>query len=150
MLSVISEVTIIKKIYKDIHTFVVCVVEMTNPIVDRLNERGVNFSPYQWEGGYNGLYNSVKSYYDLRMFVLDGDVNTKIFTMKEIVPHVADLLPEEQKRELSDILQRQLTDNRMCDIGGSTSYADNEDTTTVSSSGRYALRELEHLQMSIK
>lgn len=118
---------------------------MVNGIVARLNERRVNFTPYQWEGGYNGLYDSVVSYDDLKRLILVNDANTKIFTMKHIVPLVADLLTGEERRDLSDILTRQLKDDRMCDIGLSTSYADDEDASTISSSARYAIGELEKI-----
>lgn len=139
----IADNTTITPYSNDIANMIVKGIEKTNAIAHRLQERKIHFSPYQWEGGYNHLYDSIRSYSSLKKFLQEDDVNTKIFTMKEIAPLVTDLLTEEERRELLDILKHQLTDDRMCDIGGSTSYADNEDTLTVSRSARYALSELE-------
>lgn len=33
---------------------------LAESISQRLNKRRINFSPYQWEGGYDGLYDEIK------------------------------------------------------------------------------------------
>lgn len=139
----IADNTTITPISNDIANMIVKEIER-NAITHRLQERRTHFGPHQWEGGYNHLYDSIRLYSDLKMFLQNDDANTKIFIMKEIVPLVVDLLSEEERSQLSDILKRQLRDDRMCEIpSAGASYADEEDTTTVSSSARYALNELE-------
>ena len=124
---------------------------MVNPIIERLNKTRIEFSPCQWESGCSGLYDSVKSYDDIKKLILNDDVNAKIFTMGMIVPYVTDLLNWEEKRELSDILKKQLKDNRFCRIqGGDACCADEEDTTTVSGSARYALSTLTGLEYRLR
>jgi len=120
---------------------------LAESISQRLNKKRINFSPYQWEGLYNGLYDEIKSYEDIKAHLskpvpkiqLGEDTNKRIFIMGNIIPEIVNLLTLQEKRDLENILKNHLNDNRMCDIGGSTSYADNEDTSTVSGSAEYAL-----------
>jgi hypothetical protein len=123
----------------------------TNSIAERLTKTKTEYSSSQWEGGYNGLYDSVKSYGDLKRLILSDDVNTKIFTMTNMIAPLTDLLSETETEELSGILREQLTDDRLCQIpGGSTSYADDEDISSVSNSARYALSTLTGLEYSVR
>ncbi|RLG27030.1 hypothetical protein DRN76_00615 [Methanosarcinales archaeon] len=112
---------------------------MGNPIAERLKERRVNFGPHQLEGGYNHLYSSIKSVKDLVLLIYRDDVNTKIFTMLHIVPQVVDLLTLDERVSVFHAIKQQVMDERMCNIGYSTSYADEEDTTTVAGAARSAL-----------
>jgi hypothetical protein len=115
-------------------------IEEINDMVNRINEKRANFSFHQWEGGYNHLYDSVKSYVDLIKVLQEDDENVRIFTMSNIIPLVADLLSKDERKNLSDILKNYLSDDRMCRIASAgASYADDEDTRTVSDSARNTL-----------
>jgi len=120
---------------------------MGNPIAERLKERRVNFGPHQLEGGYNHLYSSIKSVKDLVLLIYRDDVNTKIFTMLHIVPQVVDLLTLDERVSVFHAIKQQVMDERMCNIGYSTSYADEEDTKFGKS--RYDLFEEEKRWMEI-
>ena len=141
---------------------------MTNPLQKRLIGKGI-FNPYQWEGGYNHLFNEIKSYEDVKAHLSKPvpltppptcphneeewkwrenwarrgeDTNERIFLMRNIVPLVIDLFSQEEREDLEKIVRDHLDDNRMCDIGHSTSYADDEDTSTVAQSARCLLNEI--------
>lgn len=119
---------------------------MDTQIAKRLKEKRVNYSPYQWEGGYNWIQDSINSYEDLKKLLLEKNTNTKIFTMLRIIPEIIDLLSQIETRDLAEVLQTQLSDNRMCEISYPGSYADEEDDSTVASSARFALQQIRNLE----
>ncbi|MFH1510710.1 MAG: hypothetical protein ABIF10_03385, partial [Candidatus Woesearchaeota archaeon] len=92
-----------------------------------------------WESVCSHLYDTIESYGDLKKFILSGTVNERIFSMKNILPDIVGLLTDPQRKELSDILKTKIHDDTLCDIGGSYSYADNEDTCTVGHAANNAL-----------
>ena len=61
-----------KFLYKNLYRmkFSLYYLKMTSEITKRIDDRKVDFTPYQWESGCIGLYHSVKSYSDLREFIL--------------------------------------------------------------------------------
>lgn len=117
------------------------IAEKQETIADRLRERNPRFSIYQWEYNSN-LYGAIKSYDDLKECILENDTNTRISAWR-IVSEIADLLTEEQREDLVAIAQEHLLDTRMCEIGYGGSYADDEDTSTVSNRAQASLIQLE-------
>ena len=111
---------------------------MGETILERLQQRRIQFSPYQWASGSKNLF-GIRDYEELCNYAWSDDVNTRIFINEYVIPEIVDILSLEQRGRLSDILRRQLPDKRMCEIGGSTSYFDNEDTRTVSGSAKAAI-----------
>ncbi|MDO8459873.1 MAG: hypothetical protein Q7S74_02065 [Nanoarchaeota archaeon] len=111
-------------------------------MANRLLERRVNFSSSQWEGRYNHLYNVIRCYDDVKGFIKCSDINTRIFTLVYIVPEIADLINIDERRELYDLIYGQFSDNRQVEIG-STMQCEDEETITVSSAARYALKKTE-------
>jgi hypothetical protein len=115
---------------------------MLNIFYQRLNERKriIWFSSHQWERAYIHLYEKVSSYNDLKRLTESNDVNTKIFTLSNIIPEITDLLTERQRRELEIIIEKEIDNKRMCEISYPCSEADEEDTETVSSAAKNALK----------
>jgi hypothetical protein len=107
-----------------------------------LKENKAEFSPYHWEGSHNGLYDQIISAEGMRKRMVEGEVNEKIFINSNIVPLVVDALSIGEKIRISEILNAQLKDDRMCMIPSVSSQSDDEDTRTVGSSAKYALGEL--------
>jgi hypothetical protein len=108
----------------------------------KLNSNQTGFGSHQWQDGYKKSYDSVKSYADLKQLVSSDDANTKIFTMDNIVPPIVDLLSDTERKELSDILQAQLTDDRSGETPDFTTKHTYH-TSTVSDSAKHALTVLE-------
>jgi len=116
---------------------------MVENIESRLNKARINFPSYQWEAGCKGLYDSIKSYNDLKKVILDSDVNNKIFAMSNILPEISCLFSENERKDLIQILGTQLADRRQCEIVYGGSYSDDADDSSVSISARGALKYLE-------
>jgi DNA polymerase II small subunit/DNA polymerase delta subunit B len=134
-------------------------------LADRLAEKKPNFSSHQWEAECAYLYDEIKNYDDLKRLLTETaerdeqfekkqrgehhriagywqkvgeDANKHIIIMMHIIPDVTDLLSHEQREELIKIVETKKGDSRMCYIGGSTSYADEADDTTVEQAANIA------------
>jgi len=105
----------------------------------KLDSQRVDFCDCQWERSCSWEYDAVKSFSDVERLINADSANTKIFALMYIVPVVSSFLNPERKQRLAGLLRGDLDDGRMCEIGYSGLYADEEDTTTVASAARYAL-----------
>jgi hypothetical protein len=123
-----------------------------SPIAAKLASVRIPFSSSQWEGEYLHLYDSIRSYGDLRSALqVEGDANALIFLMRFLVPPAAELLSHEELEELSGVLRAHLSDHRQCRIAvDETGCADEEDALTVHDAAQFALDELDRRRPVLK
>ncbi|GEM_PF-5092012 len=111
-------------------------------IIERIRERDKVYGRYGGKA-YDHLYDSIRTYEDIAAMLLSADSNTLIVAMKGIVPLITGDLTSVQRKDLTQRIQRHLSDMRMWEFPYGGFQADEDDTTTVKEAANDALRKLE-------